>query len=35
MKLFDERYKQNRWPYGSGVWGKHEWVMPELPPTSS
>jgi len=27
-KLFDERYRQNTWPYGSGVWGKREWVMP-------
>jgi len=27
-KLFDERYRQNQWPYGSGVWGKREWVMP-------
>ncbi len=27
-KLFDERYRQNEWPYGSGVWGKREWVMP-------
>ncbi|HEY3235444.1 MAG TPA: threonine synthase, partial [Polyangiaceae bacterium] len=31
MKLFDERYRQNDWPYGSGVWGKREWVMPEVP----
>ncbi|HEY3494141.1 MAG TPA: threonine synthase, partial [Polyangiaceae bacterium] len=31
MKLFDDRYKQNQWPYGSGVWGKREWVMPQLP----
>jgi len=31
MKLFDERYRQNAWPYGSGVWGKREWVMPEVP----
>ena len=30
MQLFDERYRQNSWPYGSGVWGKHEWVMPEV-----
>lgn len=29
MSLFDERYKLNKWPYGSGVWGKREWVMPE------
>lgn len=28
--LFDERYKLNKWPYGSGVWGKREWVMPEV-----
>jgi threonine synthase len=26
--LFDDRYKRNTWPYGSGVWGKKEWVMP-------
>jgi threonine synthase len=26
--LFDKRYKGTRWPYGSGVWGKREWVMP-------
>jgi threonine synthase len=31
MKLFDERYRQNAWPYGSGVWGKREWVMPQMP----
>ena len=31
MKLFDDRYKQNQWPYGSGVWGKREWVMPQMP----
>lgn len=31
MKLFDDRYKLNQWPYGSGVWGKREWVMPQLP----
>jgi threonine synthase len=30
MKLFDDRYKLNEWPYGSGVWGKREWVMPEV-----
>jgi threonine synthase len=28
--LFDERYRLNQWPYGSGVWGKREWVMPEV-----
>ena len=31
MKLFDERYRQNSLPYGSGVWGKREWVMPQVP----
>jgi threonine synthase len=31
MALFDERYKRTRWPYGSGVWGKREWVAPEVP----
>ncbi len=28
MRLFDERYMRTSWPYGSGVWGKREWVMP-------
>ena len=31
MKLFDDRYKRTQWPYGSGVWGKREWVMPMIP----
>ena len=26
--LFDDRYQRNIWPYGSGVWGKKEWVCP-------
>src|SRR5262245_30616171 len=30
MKLFDDRYKRTSWPYGSGVWGKKEWVCPEI-----
>src|SRR5258707_1661596 len=29
-KLFEERYKSNQWPYGSGVWGKKEWMLPEI-----
>ena len=29
MRTFDERYKRTTWPYGSGVWGKKEWVCPE------
>jgi len=31
MRLFDERYMKSTWPYGSGVWGKREWVMPAVP----
>src|SRR6516162_1438467 len=30
MKLFDDRYKRTTWPYGSGVWGKKEWVAPDV-----
>ncbi|GJQ24160.1 MAG: threonine synthase [Planctomycetia bacterium] len=29
-KLFDERYRRTRWPYGSSVWGKKEWVCPNV-----
>ena len=29
-KLFDDRYMRTTWPYGSGVWGKREWVAPEV-----
>jgi threonine synthase len=28
--LFEQRAHKNEWPYGSGVWGKKEWVLPEL-----
>ena len=28
--LFAERYKSNQWPYGSGVWGKKEWILPQI-----
>ncbi len=28
MKLFEDRYKSTQWPYGSGIWGKKEWVLP-------
>src|SRR3990170_4777360 len=28
--LFDQRYKRTTWPYGSAVWGKKEWVLPEI-----
>ncbi|MEN9578963.1 MAG: Family ership, partial [Pseudomonadota bacterium] len=30
MRLFDERFGGTQWPYGSGVWGKREWVMPNV-----
>ena len=30
MKLFDDRYKRTAWPYGSGVWGKKEWICPDI-----
>ena len=29
-KLFDDRTRINKWPYGSGVWGKKEWVCPDI-----
>ncbi len=29
-KLFENRYKSTRWPYGSGVWGKKEWILPGI-----
>jgi threonine synthase len=28
--LFDGRFKLGAWPYGSGVWGKKEWIYPQL-----
>ena len=28
--LFEFRYRCNVWPYGSGVWGKKEWVLPGI-----
>ncbi|MEM8607821.1 MAG: threonine synthase [Myxococcota bacterium] len=30
IKLFDQRWMTREWPYGSGVWGKKEWVQPML-----
>jgi threonine synthase len=29
-RLFRERQHSSNWPYGSGVWGKKEWVLPEI-----
>ncbi len=28
--LFDSRIATTKWPFGSGVWGKKEWVCPEV-----
>jgi threonine synthase len=28
--LFELRARRNEWPYGSGVWGKKEWVLPDI-----
>lgn len=28
--LFEERYMRNIWPFGSGVWGKKEFVCPNV-----
>ncbi|GJQ60061.1 MAG: threonine synthase [Candidatus Scalindua sp. AMX11] len=33
-KLFDERYRKTRWPYGSAVWGKKEIVCPNVEDTN-
>ncbi len=32
--LFDGRFRLGPWPYGSGVWGKKEWVYPQLSDSS-
>jgi threonine synthase len=29
-QLFDSRVGTTKWPYGSGVWGMREWVIPAL-----
>ncbi len=29
-QIFDQRTRTNEWPYGSGVWGKKEWVCPQV-----
>lgn len=28
--LFESRWMRTTWPYGSGVWGKLEWVCPQI-----
>ncbi len=30
MRLFDDRYRATEWPVGSGVWGKKEWILPQI-----
>jgi threonine synthase len=30
QQLFDSRASTTNWPYGSGVWGMKEWVIPDL-----
>ena len=30
MQLFEKRTHTTEWPYGSGVWGKKEWVCPQV-----
>lgn len=34
MQTFDRRWMRTEWPYGSGVWGKLEWVYPGIDPSS-
>lgn len=29
-ELFERRARKNEWPYGSGVWGKKDWVLPDI-----
>jgi threonine synthase len=29
-RLFQKRYRSTEWPYGSGIWGKKEWVLPQI-----
>ncbi|GAB4514377.1 MAG: threonine synthase [Anaerolineae bacterium] len=30
MRLFERRARSTEFPYGSGVWGKKEWVIPDI-----
>lgn len=30
MRLFDERNRRTKWPYGSSIWGKKEMVCPNV-----
>ncbi len=31
-RIFEGRAGRTEWPHGSGVWGKKEWVLPEIHP---
>ena len=28
--LFESRFMSTKWPHGSGIWGKREWVQPHI-----
>ncbi len=30
IKLFEARWKSTEYPYGSGIWGKKEWILPDI-----
>ena len=30
IDLFERRWRRSEWPFGSGVWGKREWVLPAV-----
>lgn len=30
LKLFERRWKSTEYPYGSGIWGKKEWILPDI-----
>lgn len=30
LKLFEKRWKSTEYPYGSGIWGKKEWILPDI-----
>ena len=33
IELFDRRHSRSPFPWSSGVWAKHEWVLPALEPS--
>jgi len=30
ISLFEKRWKSTEFPYGSGIWGKKEWILPDI-----